>query len=75
VILIQGVWAGSWVWDRVLEPLCDRGFDVRAVDLPGSGEWAPGARITLDTVARHVLGHLAGLDGPAFAHGGRGDVF
>lgn len=37
LILIHGAWAGSWVWDQLSKELCELGWQVEALDLPGDG--------------------------------------
>lgn len=37
VVLVHGAFHASWAWDLLLEPLRQRGFAVRALDLPGHG--------------------------------------
>ncbi len=32
--LVHGAWHGPWCWERLLEPLGDRGYGVVVVDLP-----------------------------------------
>ena len=38
LVLVHGAWAGSWVWQRVLPLLAERGVEARAIDLPSCGE-------------------------------------
>lgn len=35
LILVPGFWLGAWAWDEVVAPLTEKGFDVRALTLPG----------------------------------------
>ncbi|MEV0343116.1 alpha/beta hydrolase [Nocardia sp. NPDC050713] len=35
ILLVPGFWLGAWAWDEVAEDLRGRGFDVRALTLPG----------------------------------------
>ncbi|TQC50617.1 alpha/beta fold hydrolase [Rhodococcus sp. WS4] len=76
VVLIHGAWAGSWVWDTLLEPLRDNGYEPHPLELPGVGSWADGARTDLDDVADAAIAHIASLDGPVFlvGHSGGGIV-
>lgn len=37
LILIHGAWAGAWVWDQLSKELCELGWQVEALDLPGDG--------------------------------------
>jgi pimeloyl-ACP methyl ester carboxylesterase len=36
IVLVHGAWHGPWVWDQVVGPLRERGFDVRTVQHPSS---------------------------------------
>ncbi|MFD7011361.1 alpha/beta fold hydrolase [Rhodococcus jostii] len=76
VVLIHGAWAGSWVWDTLLEPLLNSGYEPHPLDLPGVGSWPDGARTDLDDVADVVVAHIDSLDGPVFVvgHSGGGIV-
>jgi pimeloyl-ACP methyl ester carboxylesterase len=38
VLLVHGAWHGAWCWDRVLEPLRQKGLHAEAIDLPGHGD-------------------------------------
>ena len=38
LVLVHGAWSGSWVWQRVLPLLAERGVGARAVDLPSCGQ-------------------------------------
>jgi pimeloyl-ACP methyl ester carboxylesterase len=74
--LIHGAWLGAWCWERLLEPLADRGHRAIAVDLPcddeaaGFGEYADlvaafTAPVEDDVI---VVGHsLNGLTAPLVA--------
>jgi pimeloyl-ACP methyl ester carboxylesterase len=35
LVLVPGFWLGAWAWDDVVAILRDRGYDVRAMTLPG----------------------------------------
>jgi len=36
IVLVHGAWHGPWVWDRVVGPLRERGFEVHMVKHPSS---------------------------------------
>ncbi|NNC76066.1 MAG: alpha/beta fold hydrolase, partial [Acidimicrobiia bacterium] len=38
VLLVHGLWGGSWVWDRFAPRLARRGYRGWAIDLAGSAE-------------------------------------
>jgi pimeloyl-ACP methyl ester carboxylesterase len=40
-ILVHGAWQGAWVWEAAAAGLRQRGHQVRAPDLPGSGADQP----------------------------------
>ncbi|UPK63403.1 alpha/beta fold hydrolase [Rhodococcus pyridinivorans] len=75
VVLVHGAWAGSWVWDTLLEPLRRAGHVPHPLELPGVGSWGADD-VTLDDVAAVVADHVAGLDGPVIlvGHSGGGIV-
>ncbi len=62
IVLAHGAWHGSWCWARVVPPLEQRGFVVRAVDLPSTGiNPPPGADLSADAVAvRKVIEDMPG---------------
>jgi pimeloyl-ACP methyl ester carboxylesterase len=35
IVLVPGFWLGAWAWEEVAALLGDRGYDVRAITLPG----------------------------------------
>lgn len=75
VVLIHGAWAGSWVWDGLLDGLRSAGFTPHAVDLPGNGsDDTPAAAVSLDLYASHVCALIDQLEGPVqvVAHSGGG---
>lgn len=75
VVLIHGAWAGSWVWDHLLDGLRAAGFRPHAVDLPGNGsDDTPAAAVSLDIYAAHVCALIDQLEGPVqlVAHSGGG---
>ncbi|MEM9034597.1 MAG: alpha/beta hydrolase [Actinomycetota bacterium] len=37
LVLIHGAWAGPWVWDGLLEPLAELGWEAEPLALPGDG--------------------------------------
>lgn len=68
IVLVHGAWAGSWVWDTLLEPLRRAGHVPHPLALPGVGSWGADD-VTLDDVAAVVadFGMLCdgiGLDAP-----------
>ncbi|OWY83649.1 alpha/beta fold hydrolase [Rhodococcus sp. BUPNP1] len=75
VVLVHGAWAGSWVWDTLLEPLRRAGHVPHPLSLPGVGSWGADD-VTLDDVAAVVADHVAGLDGRVIlvGHSGGGIV-
>ncbi|MFX1758288.1 alpha/beta fold hydrolase [Rhodococcus sp. As11] len=75
VVLVHGAWAGSWVWDTLLEPLRRAGYVPHPLALPGVGSWGADD-VTLDDVATVVADRVAGLDGPVIlvGHSGGGIV-
>jgi pimeloyl-ACP methyl ester carboxylesterase len=38
IVLVHGAWHGAWCWDVLVPLLEDKGYEVSALDLPGSGE-------------------------------------
>ncbi|MCQ4313497.1 alpha/beta fold hydrolase [Pseudomonas stutzeri] len=75
VVLIHGAWAGSWVWDGLLDGLRDAGFKPHAIDLPGNGsDDTPASAVSLDLYAAHVAALIDRLEGPVHlvAHSGGG---
>ena len=53
VVLVHGAWGGSWVWERVVPQLEERGLRTVAVDLPSVGA-APDADCSLGDDAAAV---------------------
>jgi pimeloyl-ACP methyl ester carboxylesterase len=73
VILIHGAWAGSWVWDPLLEGLRAAGYRPHALDLPGNGnDLTRMEDVCLETYRDHVLAYLDQLDAPAHLVGHSG---
>lgn len=75
VVLIHGAWAGSWVWDGLLDGIRAAGYTPHAVDLPGNGsDDTPASAVSLDVYAAHVAALIDRLDGPIqlVAHSGGG---
>ncbi|QGZ30611.1 alpha/beta fold hydrolase [Stutzerimonas stutzeri] len=75
VVLIHGAWAGSWVWDGLIDPLLAAGYVPHAVDLPGNGnDDTRAAHVTLEAYVAHVSDLIDRLDGPVHlvAHSGGG---
>ncbi|KAF0957816.1 alpha/beta fold hydrolase [Rhodococcus sp. T7] len=60
VLLVHGAFTGSWVWDKVVAELEQRGIRTKSVDLPSRG---PGG--TLERDAQAVRDALKGFDEPA----------
>jgi pimeloyl-ACP methyl ester carboxylesterase len=38
IVLVHGAWHGAWCWDVLVPLLEDKGYEVSALDLPGSGD-------------------------------------
>lgn len=75
LVLIHGAWAGSWVWDGLIDGLHAAGYVPHAVDLPGNGnDDTPARAVTLDAYVAHVAALIDRLDGPVhlIAHSGGG---
>ena len=75
VVLIHGAWAGSWVWDGLLDGLRSAGFTPHAVDLPGNGsDDTPATAVSLEIYTAHVCALIDQLEGPIqmVAHSGGG---
>ncbi len=54
-ILIHGAWHGAWCWDKIVALLKSKGYDVEAVDLPGSGQdKTPISQVTLEAYTNKV---------------------
>ena len=62
IVLVHGAWHGSWCWQRVVPLLRQRGFAVRAVDLPSTGiDPPPRADLSTDAAAvRKVIKEMPG---------------
>ena len=62
IVLVHGAWHGSWCWQRVIPLLEQRGFVVRAVDLPSTGiDVPPQADLSADAAAvRKVIDEMPG---------------
>ncbi|MFC3606228.1 alpha/beta fold hydrolase [Stutzerimonas tarimensis] len=73
VVLIHGAWAGSWVWDGLLDGLRAAGFRPHAVDLPGNGQDnTPPGEVHLQRYVDHVARLIERLDGPVHLVGHSG---
>ncbi|TCD19970.1 alpha/beta fold hydrolase [Pseudomonas sp. IC_126] len=73
IVLIHGAWAGSWVWDSLLDGLHSAGHKHHAVDLPGNGSDAtPLAEVSLERYVEHVGALIETLDGPVHLVGHSG---
>lgn len=73
VVLIHGAWAGSWVWDTLLDGLRSAGFKPHAVDLPGNGvDDTPPGEVDLQRYVEHVAGLIERLEGPVHLVGHSG---
>lgn len=73
IVLIHGAWAGSWVWDSLLEGLRCAGHKPHAVDLPGNGhDDTPLAEVSLERYVAHVGRLIESLDGPVHLVGHSG---
>jgi pimeloyl-ACP methyl ester carboxylesterase len=62
IVLVHGAWHGSWSWEQVVPLLTEKGFAVRAVDLPSTGPDVEALGDLADDVAtlRAVLDEIAG---------------
>ncbi len=76
LVLVHGAWAGGWVWDSMLEPLRELGFNPVVVTLPGVGVLDKGVAVDVDTMTDCVVAVLDVLDGPSVlvGHSGGGIV-
>lgn len=75
IVLIHGAWAGSWVWDSLIDGLHGAGHRPHAVDLPGNGSDAtPLAEVSLERYVEHVGTLIETLEGPVqlVGHSGGG---
>lgn len=54
-VLVHGAMHGSWCWDRVAQPLRDKGHHVDAVDMPGRPGGSQLARPDLASYAATVI--------------------
>jgi pimeloyl-ACP methyl ester carboxylesterase len=68
VVLVHGAWGGSWVWERVLPLLEERGVRAVAVDLPSVG-CEPGYEGGLAEDAAAVTRVLDAAGGPVLVCG------
>lgn len=75
IVLIHGAWAGTWVWDRLLEPLGLAGMRPRPVRLPGVGPTLD-RPASLGEVVDEVLRQIDDVEGPLLlvGHSGGGVV-
>ena len=68
ILLIHGACHGSWCWDQLTPLLEERGYVVRAIDLPGrrpSPVW--GWRVRLRDQAKAVIAGAAAMRRPVIA--------
>ena len=68
IILAHGSWHGPWSWDRVAARLRDRGWDVRAPQLPSSGPVAD-PTVDLERDAEVLRSEIADAAGPVLLVG------
>ncbi|HVS75595.1 MAG TPA: alpha/beta hydrolase [Steroidobacteraceae bacterium] len=68
IVLVHGAWHGSWCWARVVPLLEERGFIVRAVDLPSIGADSPPAA-DLSADAAEVRKAIEGTPGEVLVCG------
>jgi pimeloyl-ACP methyl ester carboxylesterase len=65
VVLVHGLWHGSWCWSEVAERLAGRGIPSVAVDLDGHGLRAgaqPGS-VTASSAAARLVGQIRRIGG------------
>jgi hypothetical protein len=65
LLLVHGAWHGAWCWDELIRVLTERGWEVRAIDLPtvhaphkerlGMQDDADAVRAAIDAVAGPVV--------------------
>lgn len=75
LLLIHGAWAGAWVWDTMLQPLADLGWEAQALDLPGDGFHPVAAEdATRAEFERHLTEAIDAAPGPValVGHSGGG---
>jgi pimeloyl-ACP methyl ester carboxylesterase len=66
LLLVHGAFAGAWCWEPVIAPLESAGYDVEAIDLPGSGsDSTPLAEVTLNGYAERICAALEATASPA----------
>jgi pimeloyl-ACP methyl ester carboxylesterase len=64
-VLVHGSFHGAWCWQHLIPYLEQRGHQVVAPNLPGSGgDPAPPENADLDTYATRIAGVIDGLAGP-----------
>lgn len=55
-LLIHGAWQGAWAWSKVKKILSQRGFFVKAIDLPGSGsDKTPAEAVSIDLYVKEII--------------------
>lgn len=66
LVLVHGAFVGGWIWDRMIEPLEEKGHSVEILDLPGSGDDpTPIENVSLDAYAERVRAQLDERPEPA----------
>lgn len=62
LLLIHGLWTGSWIWARMAGYLAHRGWESWAVDWPDRVD--PGATATVSDVVERCVRIVATMDAP-----------
>jgi pimeloyl-ACP methyl ester carboxylesterase len=69
-VLVHGAWASAWVWDPIVGPLTDAGYDTVAVELPDSR--GPESESGLEAQACAVIAATEDAAGPLYLVGHSG---
>src|SRR5262245_27302156 len=65
-VLVHGAFHGAWCWRKTVAELEKRGHQAQAIDLPGQGDdTTPLSKVTLESMADHIVATLDGLPGRA----------
>ena len=73
LLLLHGAWAGPWVWDTLVGPLAERGWESEALALPGDGHHPIAAVDATEADFRDALtAAIDAVDGPVVLVGHSG---